>query len=471
MPREKSKGQIPKDESTDAEHRDGAVRKSNEVPVMGTEQRDCIIQFYLAVNQKWEELLDKTKPFSISKQVVWEAYLRVKANKGAAGVDDISIAKFEEKLKDNLYKLWNRMSSGSYMPPAVKAVSIPKATGGERILGIPTVADRIAQMVATMYLEPLVEPLFHADSYGYRPCKSALEAVDTARQRCWRSDWVIDLDIKGFFDNLDYDLMMRAVRKHTDCPWVLLYIERWLKAPIQRPEGTLENRDKGTPQGGVISPLLANIFMHHAFDKWLRHNHPQVLFERYADDALVHCKTEQQAILMRRAIEKRLAQCKLELHPEKTQIVYCKDDDRQKDYLKESFDFLGETFRPRRAKNKHGKFFVSFLPAISNKAKSKIRKAIREWRIHLITWTSLENIAEKINPVVRGWYQYYGRFYKSEMYPVLRNVEHYLILWARKKYKRLARHGGKARRHLGSVCKRMPGLFEHWKLGLGSPTE
>ncbi len=412
--------------------------------------------------------MDKTKSFGISKQIVWEAYLRVKANNGAAGVDGISITKFEEQLKDNLYKLWNRMTSGSYMPPPVRAVSIPKDNGGERILGIPTVADRIAQMVVTMCLEPLVEPLFHSDSYGYRPGKSALDAVATARQRCWKNDWVIDLDIKGFFDNLDHRLMMRAVRKHTDCRWVLLYIERWLKAPIQRVDGTLENRDKGTPQGGVCSPLLANIFMHHAFDEWMSQNHPQVLSERYADDVLVHCKTEQQAELMLRAIEKRLAQCKLELHPEKTRIVYCRDDGRRKNYPKESFDFLGYTFRPRRAKNKHGKYFVSFLPAISNKAKNKIRKAIREWRIHLITWTTLENIADKINPVVRGWYQYYGRFYKSEVYPVLRNVERYLTLWVRRKYKRLSRHGRRARLFLGKVCNRTRSLFVHWELGLGS---
>jgi RNA-directed DNA polymerase len=407
----------------------------------------------------------------ISKHIVWEAYLRVKANNGAAGVDDISIAKFEEKLKHNLYKLWNRMSSGSYMPPAVKAVSIPKASGGERILGIPTVADRIAQMVVTMFLEPLADPHFHPDSYGYRSGKSALDAVATARQRCWRSDWVIDLDIRGFFDNLDHQLTMRAVRKHTDCRWVLLYIERWLKAPLQSADGTLENRDKGTPQGGVCSPLLANIFMHHAFDEWMCRYYPEVSFERYADDALVHCKTEQQAHRMRTSIEKRLAQCKLELHPEKTRVVYCKDDDRRKEYPLESFDFLGYTFRPRRAKNKHGKFFVSFLPAISNKAKKAIRETIRGWRLHLITWTTLEDIAERINPVIRGWYQYYGRFYKSEMSLVLRHVERYLIRWVRGKYKRLKRHGRNAKRYLGSVYNRTPGLFEHWALGIRSAAE
>lgn len=415
--------------------------------------------------------MDKTKPFNISKQAVWEAYLRVKANKGAAGVDDVSITKFEEKLKDNLYKLWNRMSSGSYMTPPVRAVSIPKDNGGERILGIPTVADRIGQMVVVMYLEPLVEPYFHPDSYGYRPGKSALSAVASARQRCWKSDWVIDLDIKGFFDNLDHQLMMRAVKKHTDCPWVLLYVERWLEASIQKEDGTLENRDKGTPQGGVCSPLLANIFLHHAFDEWMRQNHPQILFERYADDVLVHCETEKQAKLMRDAIEKRLAQCKLEVHPEKTQIVYCKDDNRRKEYPKEGFDFLGYTFRPRRAKNQHGQFFVSFTPAISNKAKNRIRKVIRNWRIHRLTWATLEDIADKINPIVRGWYHYYGRFYKSEMYSVLKNVEHYLIRWVQRKYKKLNRHSRTARRFLRGMCKRTPRLFVHWMLGLESEAE
>ena len=405
------------------------------------------------------------------KQVVWEAYLRVKANKGAAGVDDISITTFEEKLKDNLYKLWNRMSSGSYMPPPVRAVSIRKASGGERILGIPTVPDRIGQMVVTMYLDPFVEPSFHADSYGYRPKRSALDAVAVARQRCWERDWVIDLDIKGFFDNLDHRLMMRAVEKHTDCPWVFLYIERWLKAPLQREDGTLEHRDKGTPQGGVCSPHLANIFMHHAFDDWMLQNHPQIPFERYADDVLVPCETEQQAKLMRDAIERRLARCGLELHPDKTQIVYCKDDNRRRKYPKESFDFLGYTFRPRRAKNKHGQCFVSFIPAISNKAKNRIRQGIRGWRIHRLTWGTLEDIADRINPVVRGWYQYYGGFYRSDMFPVFRNVERYLVRWAQRKYKTLNRHSRNAQRFLRDIRKRTPWLFVHWELGLDFKAE
>jgi len=256
------------------------------------------------------------KPFKISKQVVYNAYLQVKSNQGAEGIDRQSIQDFEQNLRDNLYKLWNRMSSGSYFPPAVLAVSIPKSNGGVRLLGVPTVADRVAQTVAKQYLEPLVEPCFHPDSYGYRPGKSALDAVGVTRKRCWRYDWVVDLDIKGFFDNLDHNLVMRAVRKHTDCKWVLLYIERWLKAPLQTRDGHVEARNKGTPQGGVISPLLANMLMHYVFDDWMKKEHPNMPFERYADDAVVHCKTERQAHFIRDKIDQRLNRCKLELHPE-----------------------------------------------------------------------------------------------------------------------------------------------------------
>ena len=228
--------------------------------------------------------MPEAKPYAISKQVVWEAYQEVKANHGAAGVDGQSIEAFETDLKGNLYKIWNRMSSGSYFPPPVRLVEIPKASGGTRPLGIPTVGDRVAQMVVKMHLEPLVEPQFHPDSYGYRPGKSALDAVATARERCWRSDWVIDLDIKGFFDNLGHELVMKAVRHHAEAPWVLLYIERWLKAPVERQDGSREERTKGSPQGSVVSPLLANLFMHYAFDLWMRRTYPDIRFERYADD-------------------------------------------------------------------------------------------------------------------------------------------------------------------------------------------
>ena len=214
-----------------------------------------------------------TKPFHIPKQLFVQAYKLVKANAGAAGVDEQSLDDFAVNLKNNLYKLWNRMSSGSYFPPPVKAVPIPKKSGGERILGVPTVEDRIAQMVVKLAFEPIVEPQFLADSYGYRPNKSALEAVGVTRQRCWQYDWVLEFDIKGLFDNIPHDLLMKAICKHTDCKWVLLYIERWLVVPIQMPEGNLQDRTSGVPQGSIVGPVLSNLFLHYVFDKWMQQNH------------------------------------------------------------------------------------------------------------------------------------------------------------------------------------------------------
>jgi RNA-directed DNA polymerase len=336
--------------------------------------------------------VDKAKPFSISKREVWEAYKRVKANQGAAGVDGQSIEEFERDLQNNLYKLWNRLASGSYFPPPVRRVDIPKGDGRTRPLGIPTVADRIAQMVVKRYLEPEVDKHFHPDSYGYRPGKSAIEAVGQARERCWRYDWALDLDIQGFFDNIDHELMMRAVRKHTDCPWVLLYIERWLRAPVQMPDGTLVKRETGTPQGGVVSPLLANLFLHYTFDVWMQRNHPDILFERYADDAVCHCRTEAQAQRLRQQLEQRFARCRLELHPQKTTIVYCKDDDRRGHYPNERFDFLGYTFRPRRSKNRRGKYFVNLSPAASAEATRDFRRELRRWHLHTRSDKSLPDL-------------------------------------------------------------------------------
>lgn len=304
--------------------------------------------------------------------------------------------------------------------------------------------------------------------YGYRPNKSALDAVYTARKRCWKNDWTVDLDISGFFDNLDHDLALQAIKKHTDCKWIILYVERWMKAPIQQADGSKVVRDKGVPQGGSVSPIISNIFMHHVFDIWMKKNYPTVPFERYVDDAIVHCRTKRQAEFMKVMIEERLAKCKLRLHPEKTQIVYCKDGDRRDEFPTQNFDFLGYTFRARGAKNKKGNCYVSFLPAISNKAKKKIKKTIKSWRIHRITWTTLEEISKKIDPIVRGWFQYYGRFYKSEMYTSLRNIERYLIRWVRTKYKKLRDHGRLAKQFLGKVRKRSPNIFYHWTLGLGS---
>jgi RNA-directed DNA polymerase len=434
---------------------------------MRVERRGPTIWPRAQVNQKWEELVSEAKPYDIPKQLVWEAYQRVKANRGAAGIDGETLAAFEKDLKGNLYKIWNRMSSGSYFPPPVRLVEIPKDSGGTRPLGIPTVADRVAQTVTKLVLEPLVEPIFHPDSYAYRPGRSALDAVGVARKRCWGSDWVIDLDIRAFFDSLDHDLVERAVACHTEIPWVRLYIARWLKAPVQRPDGSLEERSKGTPQGGVLSPLLANLFLHYTFDHWMRRKYPSIQFERYADDAIVHCRSKEQTIQVLAAIRDRFVQCGLELHSTKTRIVYCKDDDRPGEYEHVTFDFLGYTFQPRRAKNRWGKFFVSFLPAISTKAAKTIRATIREWRLASTRNNqSLEDLARLVNPTVRGWMNYYGRYYRSKLVQVLRHLNEALAAWARRKYKRLRRRERASMHWLGRIAQRDPKLFVLWQLGV-----
>jgi RNA-directed DNA polymerase len=410
--------------------------------------------------------LKRAKSFEISKKVVWEAWERVKANHGAAGVDEESIADFEKDLKDNLYRIWNRMSSGCYFPPAVRTVGIPKKQGGERRLGIPTVSDRVAQMVAKMYLEPVLEPDFHQDSYGYRPGKSAIQAVEVTRRRCWKYDWVLEFDIKGLFDNIDHDLLMRAVRKHTDCKWMLLYIERWLRAPFQGEEGIGAERTKGTPQGGVISPLLANLFLHYVFDKWMERNYPQVPFCRYADDGVVHCCTEEEALILKEVLESRFKECNLELHPEKTRIIYCKDDDRRGEHPHTRFDFLGFTYRPRKSKNRWGKSFINFTPAVSNEAGKAMRQETRRWKLHLRSDKSLEDLSRMLSPKVRGWINYYGSFYKSALYPTLRHLNRILVRWAMRKFNRLRHHLTKAVYWLGRIANRQPELFPHWQFGV-----
>lgn len=412
--------------------------------------------------------MPEAKPFDISKQLVWDAYQRVKANRGAAGVDGESLSMFEKDLKGNLYKIWNRMSSGSYCPPPVRRVEIPKENGGVRPLGIPTVGDRVAQTVVKMVLEPSVEPVFHPDSYGYRPGKSALEAVSVARKRCWDADWVIDLDIKDFFGSISHELIERAVAHHTDLAWVRLYVGRWLRAPIQREDGTLERPARGTPRGGVASPLLANLFMHYAFDAWMQRTLPSVPFERFADDAVVHCRSKRQVESVLVAIRERFLQCGLELHPTKTRIVYCKDSDRRGTYEHVSFDFLGFSFQPRRAKNRWGKFFVSFLPAISAKAARAIRVQMRNWKLASTRNNQrLEDLARVVNPVVRGWMNYYGRFYRSKCIQVLRHLNEVLAAWVRRKYHHRFKRRERASMHwLGRIARRDPKLFAHWTFGI-----
>jgi len=412
--------------------------------------------------------MGQAKPFDIAKREVWEAFKRVKANQGGAGVDAQSIEEFEKCLSGNLYKLWNRLSSGSYLPPPVRRVDIPKANGGIRSLGIPTVADRIAQEVVRRYLEPLVEPQFHPDSYGYRPGKSAIDAIRIARQRCWRASWVLDLDIEAFFDSIDHELLMRAVRKHTDCRWALLYIERWLKAPMQQEDGTLVPRDAGTPQGGVISPLLANLFLHYTFDRWMKRHHPSVSFERYADDILCHCRTEVEARMLRAHLAGRFTSCRLRLHPQKTSIVYCKDSNRTESHAVICFDFLGYTFRPRLVKWPTGTYGVSFQPAASRKAMKEIRKSVRLWGLQRRSDKNLDDLARMFSPYIRGWINYYSHFYKSALYPSLKLIDEHLARWGQRKFKRLRGHRRRARNWLADLVSRQPMLFPHWKLLYGN---
>lgn len=404
------------------------------------------------------------KPFDIDKDVVMEAYRRVAANKGAPGVDEVSITEFEQDLKGNLYKIWNRLSSGTYFPPPVRAVEIPKPYGpGVRVLGVPTVADRIAQTVVRLYLEPLVEPVFHPDSYGYRPGRNALDAVAACRVRCWDADWVLDLDITAFYDSVPHEQILAAVDHHTGLRWIRLYVSRWLTAPMHQRDGTLQARDRGTPQGSAISPLLTNMFMHYAFDTWLARNYPAVTFERYCDDAVVHCRSHEQAETVREAIAHRLAEFGLTLHPDKTRIVYCQDSKRRGRYPGVSFTFLGYDFRPRAATGRNGKRFTGFLPAVSKPAQKKIGNQIRSWRLARRSGSTLGQLAREINPTVAGWVNYYGRFYRSELTNLLARLNRHLLRWAGKKYKGLSRR--KARRRLVEVARAYPGLFAHWKAG------
>ena len=411
-----------------------------------------------------EQTKAKVKSFEIPKRLVYEAWEKVRANKGAPGVDDVSIAEFSSALRDNLYKLWNRMSSGSYIPGPVRAVEIPKDHGaGVRVLGVPNTADRVAQTAAAMLLEEKLEPIFHPDSYGYRPGRSAHDALVVTRQRCWKQDWTLDLDVRAFFDSVPHDLLLKAVAHHTDERWVLLYIQRWLTAPMQMPDGTLAPREKGTPQGSPISPLLANLFMHYAFDQWMGREFPGCPFERYADDIVAHCDTEEQARQLWAAIAERLGPLGLELHPDKTKIVYCKDTNRRSGSEHTSFDFLGYTFRGRPARGQHG-YFVSFIPAMSTKAKKAKGQQIRAWHLNRRCGTDLSGLAEGINPQVRGWINYYGAFYRSELYFLARRIDEHLVVWATQKFKRLRGKPSRAWDWLAAQRQRDPKLFAHWQI-------
>ena len=407
--------------------------------------------------------MENSKQYRIDKKTVYLAYKKVKANKGSPGIDGISFEEYETELGNNLYKLWNRMSSGSYFPKPVMAVEIPKKNGGIRVLGVPTIEDRVAQMTVKLYVEPKLDGLFHEDSYGYRPNKSAIDAVGRARERCWKYDYVIDLDIKGLFDNIDHELLMRAVKKHIAESWIVLYMERWLKAPFSR-NGEIIERTAGTPQGGVISPVLANLFMHYAFDEWMNRYHPYCPYERYADDTVIHCKTEAQAKYILDKVRERMTQCKLELHPEKTKIVYCKDKDRSGEYENTGFDFLGYTFRRTLIKDKLGRLQWNFLASVSKKAGKVLRDKIKALEIHKRSGSKIEMIAETINPIVRGWMNYFGVYNRTAMKSTLDVIQRRLIRWAMCKYKRFRGHRTRAEEWLNGIRKREPNMFAHWAL-------
>jgi len=435
---------------------------------MGLERRGRVRWscFAKQLDDRMTSIDTTNKPFMIEKRQVYEAYKAVKSNKGAAGVDGQTIEQFEADLGGNLYKIWNRMSSGSYFPPPVRAVTIPKKSGGERILGVPTVGDRIAQMVVKQLIEPDLDPIFLPDSYGYRPRKSALDAVGVTRERCWKYDWVLEFDIKGLFDNLPHELLLKAVQRHVKCKWALLYIERWLTAPMEK-EGLLIERTRGTPQGGVISPILSNLFLHYAFDHWMTRTHPGLPWCRYADDGLVHCRSEQEAEALKAELQARLAECGLEMHPAKTKIVYCKDGKRKGRYPNVTFDFLGYQFRPRTVRSsRNNELFCSFTPAVSPSALKTIRSTVRDLNIRQQTQRSLDDIASMLNPLLRGWIGYYGRYNRAALEIMVRHVNLTLVGWAMRKFKRFQGRKVGAARFLEKLVRVQPALFEHWRSGM-----
>ncbi|MFZ2146900.1 MAG: group II intron reverse transcriptase/maturase [Sedimentisphaerales bacterium] len=412
-------------------------------------------------------LWDETKTVPVSRKMVWAAYKKVKSKHGSAGVDRISMEEFDADRSKHLYKLWNRMASGSYFPPPVKEVEIPKKDGRARKLGIPTISDRVGQMVVKEYLEPRFEILFSPNSYGYRPGKSAHQALEAVRENCRKTDWVIDLDIKGFFDDIDHGKLLLALEKHVTESWCLLYIKRWLTMPVRKESGELvQKQGKGTPQGGVISPLLANLFLHYAIDRWLDKTHPGVKYVRYADDTILHCRTKAQAEQVLQSVRERIQACGLELHPERTKLVYCRDYRRQEKHPVVKFEFLGYSFQPRTTMSKKtGKLFLGYDCAISISSKKRIADKLEELDIVNLNFKSIVGVAQFLEPYIRGWVNYYGKFRISAMNPVFQLLRKRLIRWVRKRYKRYRRNLNKAYDWLRRVHIQYPNLFYHWRLG------
>lgn len=409
---------------------------------------------------------EKTKSFAVSKRMVYDSYLKVMSKNGCAGIDGQSIEMFEATMSKNLYKIYNRMASGSYFPPPVRTVLIPKKQGGFRPLGIPTVADRIAQGVVKDHLEPAMDKMFHDSSFGYRPGRSAHDALAQCHANCLQYAWVVDVDIKGFFDNISHEKLMDLLKQHTQEKWVLLYVERWLKAGIEQEDGSIMARTKGTPQGGVISPLLANLYLDHAFDKWMKQSNANNPFERYADDIVIHCRSKEEAEKLLAALENQMNEYSLTLHPEKTKVVYCKNYRRNEEHDQNSFTFLSYTFRPRPAKDKFdsNKLIVLFNGAISNAAKTSIRKAIR--KVLNPQWTSgkLEAFAKVLNPKIRGWINYYGKFFKMRMIRTFNYLDSLIMRWIANKYKITSK--AETVEKFKRIKEETPLMFYHWKFGI-----
>ena len=404
------------------------------------------------------------KSFEISKQLVWKAWILVRSNHGAGGVDEQNIEGFEADLKNNLYRIWNRMTSGCYFPPDVRGVEIPKRNGGTRLLGIPTISDRVAQAAVKLHIEERLEKVFLPDAYGYRPGRSAHDAVGITRQRCWRWKWLLEFDIRAMFDRIPHDLVMKAVEKHIPEKWCRLYLSRWLQAGIQLPSGVRLEKKSGTPQGGVISPLLANLFMHYAFDVWMKRSFPDLPWCRYADDGVIHCRSKAQAQHLQKVLAERFAECGIELHSEKTHIVYTGTNSVMRQENRNRFDFLGFEFQVRGSKcSASGRIFNNFLPAVSNAALKQMKYKIKwEWNLRRRSGFTLEQIAEFYNPVIRGWFNYYGKFYASRMERLARYINDQLVRWARRRFRRKNRERVSLHDWLCSEFSRRPRLFAHW---------
>lgn len=409
---------------------------------------------------------EKAKSIPITKMMVWDAYRKVKKNKGSAGVDKQTLENFDKVRSKELYKIWNRLSSGSYFPCNVKRVEIPKQDGKKRPLGIPTVCDRIAQQVVKTYIEPRMEAIFVDNSYGYRPKKSAHLAIHEVQKNVRKYSWVIDLDIQGFFDHVDHELLFKALKVHISEKWVLMYIRRWLEATIELKDGTLlHSEGKGTPQGGVISPILSNLFLHYCMDVWIKIYHPEAVMVRYADDMVIHCRREVEAIELLAHIKKRLSKCGLTAHPKKTKIVYCKKSGRHQKGYPVQFDFLGFSFRPIMMKLRKGGSFLQFDCIMSRKSKKRILKDMRDMNFHKRTQINLEDIAQMLNPKIRGWINYYGKINRRSLKPVFYYLHHRIIKWILNKYKRFKGSRVRAIKWLRRITCDYPNLFYHWALG------